>query len=52
MKQELWRKVVELFHATLERTPDERQSFLQEICGADRDLRRQVELLLAKEEQR
>jgi serine/threonine protein kinase len=51
MKQELWRKVEELFHAALERTPVERQAFLDGICGADTDLRRQVELLLAKGEQ-
>src|SRR5690348_3867082 len=51
MKQELWRKVEELFHAALERTPDERQAFLDGICGADTDLRHQVELLLAKEKQ-
>jgi serine/threonine protein kinase len=51
MKQELWRKVEELFHAALERTPVQRQAFLDGICGADTDLRRQVELLLAKEEQ-
>ena len=51
MKQELWRKVEEIFHAALERTPGSRQTFLDEICGADTDLRRQVELLLAKDEQ-
>jgi serine/threonine protein kinase len=51
MKQELWRRVEELFHAALERTPVERQAFLDGICGADTDLRRQVELLLAKGEQ-
>src|ERR1700730_2932808 len=51
MEQELWRRVEELFHAALERTPAARQTFLDGICGADTDLRRQVELLLAKEEQ-
>jgi serine/threonine protein kinase len=51
MKQELWRKVEELFHAALERTPVERQAFLDGICGADTDLRREVELMLAKGEQ-
>ncbi len=51
MKQELWRKVEDLFHAALERTPVERQAFLDGICGADTDLRRHVELLLAKGEQ-
>ena len=51
MKQELWRKVEELFHAALERAPDARQAYLDGICGADIELRQQVELLLAKEEQ-
>jgi hypothetical protein len=50
-KQELWRKVEELFHAALERTPETRRTFLDGMCGADNALRRQVELLLAKEEQ-
>ena len=49
MNQELWRKVEDLFHAALERTPEARQTFLDESCGADTDLRRQVELLLARE---
>ena len=31
MKQELWRKVEEIFHAALERTPGSRQTFLDEI---------------------
>ena len=51
MKQELWRRVEELFHAALERTPGERQAFLDGTCGTDRELRRQVELLLAQGEQ-
>jgi Tol biopolymer transport system component len=51
MNPELWRKVEELFHAALERAPEARQAFLDSTCSADTDLRRQVELLLAKEEQ-
>jgi serine/threonine protein kinase len=51
MEQELWRRVEEVFHATLERTPAARRIFLDGICGADTDLRRHVELLLAKEAQ-
>ncbi|MEA2258693.1 MAG: eukaryotic-like serine/threonine-protein kinase [Acidobacteriaceae bacterium] len=51
MKQELWRRVEELFHAALERMPETRQTFLDGMCGADSALRRQVELLLAAEEQ-
>ena len=51
MEQELWRRIEEVFHAALERTPAARRTFLDRICGADTDLRRQVELLLAKETQ-
>ena len=51
MQQEVWRRVEELFHAALERTPDTRQTFLDGMCGADTALRQQVEILLANEEQ-
>ena len=51
MKQELWLKIEELFHAALERVPEARQAFLDETCGADVDLRRKVDVLLANEEQ-
>ena len=51
MNQELWRKVEDLFHAALERAPEARQSFLDSACNEDAELRRQVELLLSKEEQ-
>ena len=42
MEQELWRKVEEVFHAALERTPDARKSFLDGF--AVNHLRRQVQL--------
>jgi hypothetical protein len=51
MNQEVWRKVEELFHAALERAPEGRSEFLDATCSGDTALRRQVELLLAKEEQ-
>ena len=51
MNQALWLKVEELFHAALERPPEERPAFLDRACNGDTDLRRQVELLLAKEDQ-
>jgi eukaryotic-like serine/threonine-protein kinase len=50
MQHEVWRRVEELFHAALERTPDTRRTFLDGMCGADTAMRRQVELLLANEE--
>ena len=46
MNQALWLKVEELFHAALERPPEERPAFLDRACNGDTDLRRQVELLL------
>src|SRR5271157_3660762 len=51
MEQERWRNVEELFHAALEHGPEARQAFLEVVCGQDADLRRQVELLLAKDEE-
>jgi serine/threonine protein kinase len=51
MNQDLWRKVEDLFHAALEHAPEARQAFLNSACNRDTALRRQVELLLAKEAQ-
>lgn len=46
-----WDRVKQVFQDALDRTPDERSAFLREACGADRDLRTEVEsLLLAHEE--
>ena len=51
MDPEHWRRVEELFHAALEQKPHTRQTFLDVACAEDSDLRRQVELLLTKEEE-
>jgi Tol biopolymer transport system component len=51
MDQERWRRVMGLFHAALEREPEERQAFLDVACSGDADLRRQVELLVSQAEQ-
>ena len=51
MNQELWRRVEEIFHAALERAPEARAAFLDSVCSDDPDLRRQVEMLLVKQEQ-
>jgi eukaryotic-like serine/threonine-protein kinase len=50
MKQTLWRRAEDLFHAALERPPETRRAFLGEACAGDTELRRQVELLLSKDE--
>lgn len=46
MQSERWRTCTDIFHAALERAPDERNSFLEEACGSDTGLRAQVEKLL------
>jgi serine/threonine protein kinase len=51
MDQEHWRRVEGLFHAAQEHEPEARQPFLDVACGGDTDLRRHVELLLAKGEE-
>jgi len=43
--------VSELFHAALEHEPESRLGFLDSACGEDTDLRYQVEMLLAKQEE-
>lgn len=47
MDAERLKRTEEIFHAALEISPAERQSFLDESCGGDEDLRREVESLLA-----
>jgi len=44
---EKWRQIDELFHAAAECPPHERAAFLDEACGGDEELRREVESLLA-----
>jgi serine/threonine-protein kinase len=50
MKQDLWRRAEDLFHAALERSPGSRRAFLDESCAGDDELRRVVETLLSKDE--
>lgn len=46
MPSERWQQIEELYHAALDRAPDERTAFLAEACANDSDLRREVEELL------
>lgn len=50
MDQERWRRAEELFHAALDRATEERKAFLDAACGGDHELRRQVEVLVSKDE--
>jgi hypothetical protein len=47
MNPERWEQIRNLYHAALEREPKDRGKFLAEVCGADTELRRGVESLLA-----
>ncbi len=43
------KKIEEIYHAALEISPAERAAFLKQSCGADKNLRREVESLLSFE---
>ena len=49
MKPERWEQVAQLHRAALEREGSERWTFLQQACGGDEELRREVMSLLAYE---
>jgi eukaryotic-like serine/threonine-protein kinase len=49
MEPELWRRVEELCQRAMELDPSRRAEFLERSCGADKELRRKVEALLAHE---
>ncbi len=50
MNSEKLKQIEKIYHAALEIPTDRREAFFNEFCGADDDLRRKVELLLAFEE--
>ena len=41
-----WRRITDIYHATIARRPEERASFLGEECGGDEGLRKQVEAMV------
>ncbi|HKQ08041.1 MAG TPA: serine/threonine-protein kinase [Blastocatellia bacterium] len=50
MTPEKWKQVETLFEAALEREPEARAAFLDDACGDDAALRREVESLLAHQQ--
>jgi len=50
MDGRLRERIEGIFHAALERSPDQRAAFLAEACGGDPELLRGVEQLLAQDE--
>src|SRR5687767_13885175 len=49
MNPERWQQIEQLFERALEREPQQRRAFLEEACGDDEELLREVESLLACE---
>jgi serine/threonine protein kinase len=46
MKPDRWQKVDQIFAAALDLEPERRAAFLDEACGSDKELRREVEKML------
>ena len=46
MEQTRWREIEAVFEAALERPPHQQAAFLDQACGGDAELRREVESLL------
>src|SRR5688500_391927 len=51
MKPDRWRQVDELFEAALQRDREQRPALLDQACGSDPELRREVEKMLKFDEQ-
>src|ERR1043166_5119804 len=49
MLVERWHRIESLFHDALEKTADERASFLDGACSSDHAMRREIESLLQHE---
>src|SRR5687767_5334118 len=47
MKPERWQQIERLYHAALQREPDERVAFLESVCAGDESLRSEVASLIA-----
>ena len=47
MEPERWREIERVYHLAREQTADRRTAFLEQACGGDEELRREVESLLS-----
>jgi serine/threonine protein kinase len=50
MTPERWKKIEELFETAVKQSPADRPAFLDEVCGDDRTLRAEIELMLAHQQ--
>jgi predicted Ser/Thr protein kinase len=51
MEPERWQRIERLYHSTLAVEEKQRAAFLEDTCGDDESLRREVEALLSREKQ-
>src|SRR5262245_30808066 len=51
MHPERWKTVERIFHAALERAPEERAAYLDSVCATDPELRGEIESLLKETSQ-
>src|SRR5512145_3346179 len=51
MDPERWKQIEQLYHSALKCEPGRRAAFLKEGCAGNEELRREVESLLAREEE-
>jgi len=51
MQPERWRHLEQIYHAAMEQPEDKRAAFLERSCAGDRDLRDEVESLIAYAQQ-
>lgn len=50
MESERWSRVKRLYHAALEREPEEQITFLEQACAGDEDLKREVQSRLTRDD--
>jgi serine/threonine-protein kinase len=50
MTPERWQRVKKVLDCALERTPEERCAFVEQVCAGDEELRKEVESLIASHE--
>ena len=51
MDSERWKQVDGLLQAVLERSPEERETFLRQACAGDEALEREVQSLLSAQQE-
>ncbi len=51
MNRELWQRLKPLFHEAMERDPEDRSSFVTEVCGPDTELKRNLLSLIRAEQE-